>query len=38
MENPAKRNLFDDDSDDGDYKPGAQATQEEVKPQAPETE
>lgn len=25
MEKPSKRNLFDDDSDEGDYNPGATA-------------
>ena len=39
MEKPSKRNLFDDDSDEDDYQPGATttATQEEPKA-APQTD
>jgi hypothetical protein len=43
MEKPSKRNLFDDDSEDDDYKPGQSSSQpdagdETSKPQADEME
>ena len=42
MEKPSKRNLFDDDSEEDDYKPGALAKPDEedemYKPQADEME